>query len=903
MADAAIKEYNKILNLLDPPKDLGVDGTLTNDTHGPRLKEIIQELFWPSTPPPRPAGFKGVGDTKNAIKNTLGAEGIQGKPFSEYIANKASKLRILRETHSTGEDGRPSGLYISQDSGPGVDKLVKGAHIIITPGTIMDPASKTKVASVGDDFDVTNFVIAGKYTSLPTEYVEKLSMNTIITGAITMVNASPNYHVTIPYKFGDAATDNGTIDAYLKHSDFKKATDVGANDDGDFFLGNDTKNTFIASNYLKLTEKNKIKKYILVKELGDTLQVSWLKYIITTSDDAKTALETAGAGATAAQRTGATNNPYTSDKTAIITGDTIVWYRSMVNKVPVFLTWKGETNFWRASDNDAFMIAAFKKTIREQLITDNQCVIDIIKEISSMGLRGPTENWISNLEWQRIDYTLAKDYLSRFANKLENLNKDALIYVDNVSGIEATKEAAKKYHFNNPFVKKGGIWKPNEKVLSILANGDIKFYAKAFTAPSIFKTRLENPAFFMQLPVAGGGQKGGARRTPDQKATQASTATTAEARKKYYTDTIAEFTERGNIDLPAEYTQEMTTIQARAARAKTKRDTVTVATPDVTAIDGWSIFANSSDLVHDMLKPNENVLYLFVRDYFPEVFTYAAMMKQAFDDLKTEEYTPGQLGEDRAKRTAYANMSSAFPNVSLDLKTRYPLEYTLNERGEMKIEGSVAGTPAATLSATKEALYLAHKFISYYDSMPSKDLLAFVSHCVGNINILSAAEISRFNTAITEINYAYVEDLLGNQGGGGNITFDPILSSAMDNYELYYSLYVQAAYEDRVVTDKEFQAELLNVQEELRLTVSEMKKNTSKNIKRGTNYSEPSTPLGYNSNSDTIVSNASSVSLGNNWRAIPRMPGRARGGRYRKTQKKRKSSRKQTKRKTRRHKK
>jgi hypothetical protein len=70
-----------------------------------------------------------------------------------------------------------------------------------------------------------------------------------------------------------------------------------------------------------------------------------------------------------------------------------------------------------------------------------------------------------------------------------------------------------------------------------------------------------------------------------------------------------------------------------------------------------------------------------------------------------------------------------------------------------------------------------------------------------------------------------------------------------------------------------------------------MKKKSS-NIK---NDSNPSTPFGYNSNTETIVSNASSVS--NNWRAE--------GGksRYRKTQKKRKSSRKQTKRKTRRHKK
>ena len=228
------------------------------------------------------------------------------------------------------------------------------------------------------------------------------------------------------------------------------------------------------------------------------------------------------------------------------------------------------------------------------------------------------------------------------------------------------------------------------------------------------------------------------------------------------------------------------------------------------------------------MKPNDNVLYLFVRDFFPEVFTYAAMMKQAFDDLKTETYTPGgdttaSRAAARDKRAAYAAMSAAFPNISLGLKTQYPLEYTFNEMGQMNVEGSVPGTPDATLKATKQALYLAHKFITYYDFMPSKDLLTFVNYCVlGNHRILSADEKTAFDTALapmTANNYAYAEYLLHNQGGGGNekVIFDPILSSAMDNYELYYSLYVQASYEDRTVTDAEFQRALIKNKGEMAL--------------------------------------------------------------------------------------
>jgi hypothetical protein len=432
-------------------------------------------------------------------------------------------------------------------------------------------------------------------------------------------------------------------------------------------------------------------------------------------------------------------------------------------------------------------------------MSDNQCVIDILREISTMSLSAVNETWILNLGWPRAVYQEAQSYLLRFAKKLENLNKDALIYVDNVVGIEATKEAAKKYHFNNPFVKKSGIWKPNEKVLSILANGDIKFYAKAFTSPSSFNTKLTNQEFFMQLPAAGGAQRGGARKTPAIKATQALAATTPVKREKYYTERVAEFTQSDDVNLPAEYRAKLAVIRTRADRAKTKRDTPTVATP-ITSIKDWDIFSASTD-GGAPLTPKPNVLYLFVRDFFPEVFTYAAMMTQAFRDLETDATAA-------IVQARYRTMYNAFPDVSIDLKTQYPLEYTFNGRGEMNIEGSEAGTPAHTLRATKEALYLAHKFITFYDYMPSEDLLAFVNYCVGNTNIFTADELASFNTslsAIEDANYLFIEG----QEGGGDVLFDPILSSAMDNHELYYSVYVQASYEDRTVSDAEFQTALV----------------------------------------------------------------------------------------------
>jgi hypothetical protein len=840
----AVAPANKILNLLDPPKDLSADSDLTARAHGDLIKPILLDMFWPgynarNDNPPLPNGFTPIGDTKGAIKNSLGSESdsqTANKPLTNYLLNKANKLRILRETHTSGTDGRPSNLYVSQDSGPGPEKLIKNPTIIITPGTILDPASKTKEGAT--------FLVKKFGTLAHDPYILNLNMGNIITDDITMsqeADGDPNsgrgpFRIQIPTNIGGAAA--GLIDAYLNFQTFKKLAPTAErpNEDGDYFRGNPEKNNFILNNP---TEVNKIKKYILVKELGDTLQVVWLKSILDAENDEDNE-----------------ENPYTEENTVLITGDTVVWYRCMINKVPVIITYMGETNYWRSQDNEEFMIAAFKKTIREELISANQSVIKMITEVRDLP-RTDDGRWLWGLSWTTQQRMAVTSYLAKLIPKLEALNKDALIFIDNVPSIDGAKSAAARYRLMNPFIKKGQEWRTNEKILSLLPDGNISFNGKAFKSVNSIVSNLQNSNLFIQFPTTGGSfhtQRGGTRRTVLVKERQARSATTVQLQDTYYTNTITEFTDSASVTLPQRYRDEWHEIIERVDEATQRRNQHIVGVPlNFTEDDNWGIFSANSRQITELgaRRPNDHVLYLFIREMYPEIFTYAAMMKTAMDELAkpiarrgdvrrlVQSVAPTGLFSSlyrfidsidavisasvnilpQGVMTDYATYSAKFPNVSLDLKSKYTIDYTYNERDEMLIPRTDEPTAITTLTASKEALFLANKFITYFDYFPSQELANFVSFCLNNRAIFTGEE--DFDFPFRPNNYNYALSLY--QVGGGEYESELLPATAVDLYELYFNSYAKAAYEDKSMTDKEFQAIIeKNKQDSLIVLIKDM---------------------------------------------------------------------------------
>jgi len=794
-----VKANNKILNLLDPPKDLADGNLLNQSNHGAALEPILTQLFWPEGR--TPAGFKAVGDTKGAIKRNLGAgsesAAYSGKPLTQYLLNKSNRLRLIREKHSTGHDSRPSGLYVAQDSGPGPSTLIKDPKIIISPGTIMDPASKTKEGAT---------FLVGAYGALPLSYIEQLNMRNVITGPITMEDIPTNgakprmFRVKIPTTIGGGYT----IDALLRADTFKKVETIeNPNPDGRYFDGNPEKNLYIQGRFngeyvftATEDEKNTIKKYILVKELGDTLQVVWLKYILDQ------------------------NAAYKPENTLLLTGDTVVWYRAIINKVPVLITYMGESTIYRAQDNDAVMIAAFKKTIRDQLISDNESVIDTIKDACD----SPRDDkvWINGQTWEDAPYAAAKQYLEKLIVKLKNLNRDALIFIETVPSIDGAKAAAARYQFTNPFVKKG-VWKTINKVTSILPNDIIRFKAKKF-GPS---ANFNDTDFFQSVAdvAEGGRQKGGARRRDiNQKITEARDATTRELGNTYFMTSIAEWKAPGNVDLdlPPE-------VVARVASAKLTRDSPPIEGSAANFPNNryvYSIVANNSTAVVGI--PDDNVLYLIIRDFFPEVFTYAACMNTGIREI---------IGDDETSAIVAGRLRTALPkfsSVDFNLKSRYKLEYHVNINNRMLIyavrdsdELNIVNMPAVetagqTLAASKQAIFLATKYIRYFNYLPSQEVANFLEYCYANF--LTEDDRTHFTAGFDigeqEFPRIRMNRNIVHEGGSEVKTVDltAVYDRAMEINEIYYGLAVKAAYEDRILTDKEVMDKLKKINKEIGLS-------------------------------------------------------------------------------------
>ena len=443
--DPSIKVLNRLINIIDPPKDLAVPIStgvkLTEKIHGPAIKIMIGELFASGTE--LPPGFVGVGDKKSIIIDSV-----------ERRLGLQNRLDIVREKYTTGHDARPEGLYLAQDAGP-MD-VVSNPKIIVTPGSILDPAGKTKDG-------IRNLVTEGLYNTLPKEYLDKLSMN-IVTGDIKVESDTDTYKVNIPTQLGD-------INGIFNKKTFSPETD--------YFKGNDTKNEYILNNYL--ANKNESKKFILAKELGDTLQVIWLDYIFDT------------------------NGEISREKTVIVTCDTVVCYRAIVNRVGCILTHNGKTSYFLPRTVDAAQLAAINKsfvlTVANEVLTHNQSVIAVIKSVilSEAGTgRDDRDVWINGQKWYPAAVMNARKYLEDIVvPKLESINRDLAVRFNALTDLEGAKALASQpsSHFKNPFIlTKDGYYKTINSV--ILLTEGVPFIAKLFQA-STFGNERPRRGFFV----------------------------------------------------------------------------------------------------------------------------------------------------------------------------------------------------------------------------------------------------------------------------------------------------------------------------------------------------------------------------------------------------------------------
>jgi hypothetical protein len=253
-------------------------------------------------------------------------------------------------------------------------------------------------------------------------------------------------------------------------------------------------------------------------------------------------------------------------------------------------------------------------------------------------------------------------------------------------------------------------------------------------------------------------------------------------------------------------------------------------------------------------------LYLFIRDYLPEIFTYAAIVKSSLDDIlrlsraiaaataahavEDRVVTQGEIDRARELRDTCAANVAAFGGVGLGLKRTNDdvtyfiedneFEITADIRESRDLQARLQARAEGVLNNTLKAITLASffykdfpllckgavaSFLEYFNTHYPRAKIPFIELTVAQKKYLDDLYI----TIHDEETYA---SRFSAAGGGeaekelsGSIKLDPINSLAMDNYEIYYSLAIKAAYENREVTEAEFLKALAKAKEKMTANV------------------------------------------------------------------------------------
>lgn len=328
--------YNRLISCMDVGKDAMIsfeEGRLSNLIHGPYIRDIISNLF-------HVEGLRvsdkqhvvGVGDKKEILKQRIEAA---------LRLNDYKPIPITRLSFSaTGQDFRPTGFFLAQDAGIGMDKISSDYTLVVTPGSVLDAAGKKKKHA-----SVINGLASP--SSLPEKILQKYDLFK------TLSSISYKGHKQNVYTFEATTSVPSFSTVHITFNNAFKETG------GHFFEGNRVKNKYIYDNWQDLSKQPTIAMYLLAKELQDTLQVAWLEYTIHE------------------------NTKINKDKVALCTNDVNVWLRCMVNNVPCIRSYGAEINYYPIASTEAQKGVRQKlamQTVYEQLEKHNKDVLQSLKD-------------------------------------------------------------------------------------------------------------------------------------------------------------------------------------------------------------------------------------------------------------------------------------------------------------------------------------------------------------------------------------------------------------------------------------------------------------------------------------------------------------------------------------------
>jgi len=322
---------NRAINLVDPPKDaVG----LTAGVHGDFMKkQVCTPLFNPKgvAVPDDVARAPGVGNSTEVLKKMI----LSADMLGTINLNKQQITRLSRNA-AGNDDGRLKEMFLAYDCGASPQDIASSYKVVLTPAAILDRATR--------DMDFKDKIVMLRDSStFSGKLLADLAMDDTIQSIVFNGKVGSNYHFTFK------TTIPGYEEKVVEYtSDFRPHSKEAVN------CSNDKKNAYIRENYTDASELSYIQFLVLLKELGDTLLVMWLKQAI---EGGKYGL--------------------TPDKTAITTSDTTVFLRSLVNGVSCILTDE------KGANTTLYPVLVSAETIKASNIIIKKQLLELLKEVNT----------------------------------------------------------------------------------------------------------------------------------------------------------------------------------------------------------------------------------------------------------------------------------------------------------------------------------------------------------------------------------------------------------------------------------------------------------------------------------------------------------------------------------------
>lgn len=468
MADTI--SLHRFLSLIDPPKDLAIASTdpsksLSNKDHHAQIKTAIFNLFGIGNTRATDTfltengikKYKAVGDDKEKLSKRIRTV------YKYYFDDQRDMIQVLINAGSpTGYYPLPQGYNIIQDNYSG--KCTTNPNYIITPAALIDPCSRKH----NEDNLVEGETIEEIMNySLDVNSIRAAALDTCINGPITCENAGENWKITIPLVKG------GPLELlFNKETHLEQGTD--------YTSGNPHKNQKIFE-LLQAARPNlsEVELYILVKELGDFLQVLWVNVLI------------------------ANNNKFTSANTIVCTSDSIVLYRCIISGIGcIFKESKLDTATYYLPNiaKGPLKMAMEQQTImmiRNEVNSNNMAVIQLMEEILKKELNEGI--WVGDTnQWKPESVANAKAFLVRYIEELKNINSDLMVKFGIITDLAVITELAAKSNFQSPFRKTKDGYGLISSITSLFPKDRSRlFRATLFTPASFSREEYPNPRIQM----------------------------------------------------------------------------------------------------------------------------------------------------------------------------------------------------------------------------------------------------------------------------------------------------------------------------------------------------------------------------------------------------------------------